>query len=92
MIRVVQTLLLLSTLLLSTACSTSYGPGIECKRPNDIQKKSWKFIMDSHYHDSLYYPGLSWMKEVQEEDCFSDEAAKIRKESDKKVAKRWYMW
>ena len=48
--------------------------------------------MDSHYHDSLYYPGLSWMKEVQEEDCFSDEAAKIRKESDKKVAKRWYMW
>ena len=92
MIRVVQTLLLLSTLLLSTACSTSYGPGIECKRPNDIQKESWKVLLHDHWDNPKYQPAIDWVKEIQEEDCFAEEADLIRKESDKKVAKRWYMW
>ena len=76
--RVVLISLLTSTTILSTGCSTLYGPDVECKRPNLIQATSWKLMRRTFIEDPTFGPAVRWLSEVLEEDCFPMEAEDAR--------------
>lgn len=72
--------LLISTTISSTGCSTLHSSVVECKRPNLIQKTSWKLLAKTYREDPTFGPGVRWISEILEEDCFADEAEEARQQ------------
>ncbi len=68
----------ISTILSSTACSSLAGPPVECKRPNLLQKTSWKLLRRTYWRDETFGPAVRWVSEILEEDCFPREAEASR--------------
>ncbi len=75
---IVLILILISTTILSTGCRSLRGPELECKRPSPLQKESWKTLRRAVLGDPVFGPGVDWISEILEEDCFPDEAEEAR--------------